>query len=268
MINTKILLGRKYFGIGDWLMMFTCIQAIKKAHPQLQIDLDISNLPPFFLKLIELFELDISCVKNPSKENYAFCIEHFVYPSTQIKDLLGQSLHLIEGMLISFYLHTGIKVKWDKTLVNPKPLVSSIHIDDTYVILPSCGKNQNPDKEWSLQNFELLAKKLKKHFKVVQIGAKGDPKLDNADLHFIDIPPNDLAFLIKNAAFCVSLENMLYHLCAIYQTKACVLFLDQYGARGENSRYLNQIPLVKQTLTADEVYEACQKLVSDLFEMV
>lgn len=270
--KTKILVAREYYGLGDWLMMFTCIHVILKNHPHVSIDIDVTNIPLFLLKLTSIFDVEITCVNNPDENDYQFKIMPWTYPQVRIYENLADStfnqilaipLHLIEGMLLTSQFFTGLKNIWDQTLVKTKPIKSSLELPPKYIIIPSCGKRMYPNKDWSVENFEQLALRLKGIYKIVQVGLSSDPKLANADLHFFDLEPLDLAFLIKNATLVVSLDNSLYHFSAIFNTKACVLFFDIEGPYGEHSKYKNQLHIAKPTIEVDEVFNACHKLLNN-----
>jgi ADP-heptose:LPS heptosyltransferase len=256
----RLLLTRKYFGLGDWVMLQSVLKAINTCYPDLPIDLDITKVPGWFQQLTLSFDAKVTFVHSPVWENYLYTDPHVSYHLHKPITEQGVSLHLIEAMLLSIEIGTGLKLSWDKSLAQYKGYLPKLDLPPRYILMPSCGMFHNNQKDWPVEKFYRLSKKLKPHIPIIQIGRIEDPLLSEASHHFFNLSPGHMQVLISQATAVVALENGLSHWSGHLSKPTVTLYIHDKRASPEHTGYPNQHPLIGPSISVEAVYQEVMSL--------
>ena len=80
------------------------------------------------------------------------------------------------------------------------------------------------NRDWNQQNWEILCSKLRKDHTIVQVGAKDEIKLKNADRHLLGDNIRFVLALLKKIKLWISVDSFIQHAGTAVGTKGIVLF--------------------------------------------
>lgn len=263
MEQQSLLITRKYFGLGDWVMFQSVLKSINKNYPDLKLDVDITMVPNWFQEMTRAFDHKANLVFNPLPTNYTHKIDHVIYLSRRPKNTQGSYVHLIESMLENISYMCNLPMVWDgMTSTYIKPYNKKIN-SKPYVVIPSMGSKGMPEKSWDLEHMQNVSKKLAEHVDVIQIGTSGEPLLEGAKVHLFDLSPHALQEILANAACVLSFENGISHWCGHIGAPCVTLYIDlKNGSHPYNTGYKHQIPLIESNLTVEKVTYTILKVVA------
>lgn len=260
-MKNRILLGRCWYGLGDWIMLATAIKILNKQYPGIQVDIDVTGIPSFRRDLVNiLFEFGCRCaiIVNPVHTEYDTVIPHVVYTND---DVLGTD-HLIQGMCNCITRSTGLKLTYTPDLlaryISGPDLLGLPPLQDAVVLSSRGSKNmtsrtKDPGLHWWSELAELLSAK----YTVVQLGAKDDPRIPAARIVCLGYPYSYVSSVLSRCRFGVFMENGLAHLAGTVGMRDYVLFLSTTCARPKTVWYPGQTALdyVGKKPTAKEVFD-------------
>ena len=263
--HRRLLIGRTFFGLGDWIMMATVLKEINRQRPWVDIDLYCqSGAPRELLLWPSICGVRLSLVSDWNPHRYDWSIQHLVYPNLRP----ANDQHLIDGMIGELnrqcpWLDLG--VCWSPA----KPMIDSKAMTPTapYCCLAPIGSfragrtRSSAPKEWDGWG-QLGAKLSSAGYIVVQVG---DSRSSTADLScatvkYIGRPLEQVCGILKDAEFSVLIENGLSHLAGHVGARCFTLYTSPVHARPPHTWYPGQTPVHnEQGLTVDEVYGAISK---------
>jgi ADP-heptose:LPS heptosyltransferase len=258
----RLLASRCYFGLGDWIMLQSVLKAVNRCHPDLAIDLDVTRVPFWFQMLTISFDARVALVHDPDISAYRYVSGHVVYKSHHPAHADGRPMHLINSMLEQIQDRTGLALSWDGSLANYVGKVEQIPLPERYVVVPSRGAANNPQKDWPLDKFQQLVAQLGQHIDVVQVGRGDDPVLGLATQRWTDLTPMRLQTILSNASAIVSLQNGLSHWAGHLGKPTVTLYTYTPEAMPVHAGYPNQHPLVGECLSVDTVFQKVMSILN------
>ena len=87
-------------------------------------------------------------------------------------------------MVKKFNEETKLNLKYDENVLARYKNIIPFGGKKPYVVIPSCGRNdrvENDTKSWGIVNYRELARRLKNHYYIIQIGSNDQPTIEDAD---------------------------------------------------------------------------------------
>lgn len=247
----NLLLGRKFWGLGDWIMCMSVVRMINRQRPDINVHFNVTYIPSLMVEVLHSFNVSLTPVCMPTRSNYGMIVDHLVYraPYTD-KHLIANMLDVLNDQF-KLGLQYNISQHAQYVLVPPEGLTQ---LTD-YILMSSVGASNSAHKEWGAHRFDELAGLLKAAgIPVIQIGLKGDPLLANATERYFQLSLADLAALVKGSRYVVSLENGLSHLAGHMRHRCCTLYLHR-GTRPVHTWYPNQMALAGDVMEPQYVFD-------------
>ena len=129
-------------------------------------------------------------------------------------------------------------------------------------VIPSCGRNDRKikdEKAWGIDNYKELARRLKEHYYIIQIGSDDQPIIKDADQIIFDQPFSEVLGIMKEAEFYVGEINGLVHLAGHHGIKTYAIYCGG-KEHPDFTGYKNQIPIMENNASVDTVYS---KIIED-----
>ena len=159
--------------------------------------------------------------------------------------------HLIQGMVNNFNEETSLELKYDEKVLAQFIDIVPFSYHKPYVAMPSCGrleKKINLDsKSWGYDNYNELAKRLREHYSIIQIGSSDQPILDDAEHVVLGQPLKYVLGIMKGSEFYVGEINGMIHLAGHHGIPAYAIYCGQ-GEHPEFTGYDSQIPTWGKTV--------------------
>ena len=275
-MTRSLLIGRIFYGFGDWIMTTAVIKMINAYRPDVSVDFiirgwrhyDLHTLPSVCGARVRLVkEADV----KPS--NYTWCCPHLVYSPLYMRDQADiYGYHLEEQMVWALNKTCpGLNLPYDPMIV-ARPLVPyPVPVPETpYIVVPSAGNAikqikerctpTSKPKEWD--GFSELAERLAAHYPLVQVGSQVDPKLAVCTYDYRDVSYPTLSYLFLNARCVIAPENGLSHWAGHHGVRCYTLYLSSKHARPAHAIYPRQIPIesINTPLSVDTVYGTIMKM--------
>jgi ADP-heptose:LPS heptosyltransferase len=239
----RILVSRRFFGFGDWLMLASAVKEIHVQRPDVQITVDIANIPDEHRACRETlvwFDSGALVTSGADPAKYMGHAQHVAYPHRSNQHLIEQMVQHIVAQcpaLVGVPLNPGVRAQC--TLCT-RPVTAL----ENYILLPSQGMPANQHKEWGSANFGALAEMLKcAGYNVIQVGRRGDRRLRAADENYFQLSLGDMISLVRGSTLVVALENGLSHLAGHLGHPCATLYL-HHGIRPVHTHYTNQTPIL------------------------
>ena len=266
----KILLGRTWFGFGDWMMFTSIIKHINIQYPEVAIFIDTTSLPVWFLQFICRFDIRVMPICYPQPADYDIHIKHVTYSTTRIANE-----HLIESMVnhvnsqvpkeISFHL------KYDKTcLANCiGRCVNRISVPNGkfVIIAPENGTAETSRcKDWDLTNFQRITTSLMRSgIGVVQIGSSEmkTPILQPGLLSYKDIALPALLDLMQRSSTVIAMENGISHFAGHHSIRTFTIYRPMAPTKPDNVWYPGQTAVVGEIIDPEQL---AQTIMNEIYE--
>ncbi len=273
--NMKTLLAyRKNDGLGDWIMAMSVLKMVNQQYPNIDIDVYVEETinennarQHRFLQgiydIIDNVDVKLTRVSKANPNDYDYYTGHMVYPHPfphyeLIKTFEGE--HCIQGMVNNFNEETNLDLKYDKKVLAQFTDIVPFSYYKPYVVIPSCGRfekrEHHDSKSWGYDNYSELAKRLREHYSIIQIGSTDQPMLHEADCVVLGSPLKHVLGIMKGAEFYVGEINGLVHLAGHHGIPAYAIYCGG-GEHPEFTGYDSQIPTWGKTL--DHVYITIKK---------
>ena len=284
----KLLAYRKFDGLGDLVMAMSVLKMVNQQYPDIDINvyvdepvdssdefssiklLNTSNYAQHrFLQgiydVIDNVDVKLTRVSLDGNcpDEYDYFTGHMVYPYPFPYYEPGKApedAHCIQGMVNNFNKETKLDLKYDKKVLAQFTDIIPFSYHKPYVVMPSCGryeKRENDDsKSWGYDNYNELAKRLKEHYSIIQIGSPDQPIMHDVDCVVLGAPLKHVLGIMKGAEFYVGEINGLVHLAGHHG----ILTYAIYCGQGEHPRftgYDSQVPTWGKTI--DHVYITIEK---------
>jgi ADP-heptose:LPS heptosyltransferase len=240
----KILIGRTDFGLGDWIMFASLCKHVNQQYPHVQLDIDTTSLPLFFLQFLCYFDTRVTPVCCPNPSSYVVHIPHLVYPPPA-----DFHEHLLQGMIFVFNRLTGLQVKldqsrWPDQLAHyVSELTECRYTGRPVFIAPDNSWHKN--KEWGWGNFQKLSTAL------LDIGVPVVQNRMPADAELLDsrVIVRDgstlgaLLSVMRCSRAVVTLENGISHFAGHHGIRCFTIYRPQAPAKPYHASYPEQIAL-------------------------
>ena len=281
MKGKKLLAYRKNDGLGDWIMAMSVLKMVNLQYPDIDIEVyadrrktDDNHRQTRFIQGVHdiIDNVDVNCTRVLHYGGvYDYIVRHMIYPEFQIKwheqypvvpkDYIKN--HLIHGMVKMFNESTRLDLKYDKRVLAKYKNIVPFGGQKPYVVIPSCGRNdrhkgQNT-KSWGIDNYKELAKRLKEHYYIIQIGSNDQPVIKDADQIILDQSFSEVLGIMKEAEFYVGEINGLVHLTGHHGIKTYAIYCGG-KEHPDFTGYKNQIPIMENNASVDTVYS---KIIED-----
>jgi len=256
----RLLTTRRYFGLGDWVMMQSALKAVNRCYPDLAIDLDVTKVPLWFQLLVLNFDARVAFVRNPNPAAYDYVSGHVIYagPRPIVDD---RPIHLIDSMVRNISKKTGLLLQWSGELASYTGYTEQHgELPKHYVLMSNKGNPDNPRKDWAKENFEDLANKLAPDIPIVQIGRRGDTKIQAATYCGFDLSPMGIQAFINGATVVVSIENGISHWAGHLGKNTVTLYLDKGGCLPAYTGYPHQVGLTDEVISVGAVHHQVLRL--------
>ncbi len=229
----KFVIRRHGDGFGDWLFTLAAIKHLNEQHPDVDVFVDFELkregrrdrfLPPIVVEAFRCSDVRWYELHENSAPADRW-VDHLVYPKR------GDDPY-VKGMCQQLELAIGREIYYKPSTV-PRfiyPEWSARPLDRGYVCMVSQGKAETRFKDWGLDKFEHLARRIVDELgvHVVQIGKKLDyklriePTIDERGATF-----ETLCGVIAGSAAFVGLENGLTVLSSMLKKLTVVAFMQQ-----------------------------------------
>ena len=271
----KLLAYRKNDGLGDWIMAMSVLKMVNQQYPDIDIDVYVeektqksnSGQAPTLLQvvydIIDNVDVKLTRVLKVNPDDYDYYTEDMIYPYPLpcyelIKTFEGE--HCIQGMVNNFNEETNLDLKYDKKVLAQFTDIVPFSYYKPYVVMPSCGRLEKREyhdsKSWGYDNYNELAKRLREHYSIIQIGSIDQSMLHDADCVILGSPLKHVLGIMKGAEFYVGEINGLVHLAGHHGILAYAIYCGQ-GEHPEFTGYDSQEPTWGKTV--DHVYITIKK---------
>ena len=265
--DKKLLACREYDGLGDWIMAMSVLKMVNLQYPNIDIHVKKDgkkNLNRVY-DIVDNMDVELTRVQRAEPSEYDYYIKHMIYFEFTVewhkqyseglpKDYVKN--HLIHGMVKKFNEETKLNLKYDENVLARYKNIVPFGGQKPYVVIPSCGSKDRIEKDtkaWGTDNYKELARRLKDHYYIVQIGSNDQPIIKDADQIIFDQPFSEVLGIMKEAEFYVGEINGLVHLAGHHGIKTYAIYCGG-KEHPEFTRYKNQIPIVENNASVDTVY--------------
>ena len=273
----KLLAYRKNDGLGDWMMAMSVLKMVNQQYPDIDIDVHVEETTDEdnarqhrFLQgvydIIDNVDVKLTKVFEADKNHYDYYTGHMLYPTPlprydlyQISSDSPKRKHLIHGMIDNFNEETSLDLKYDEKVLAQFIDIVPFSYHKPYVVMPSCGRNKDKEhdgKWWVYKNYSELAKRLREHYSIIQIGSSDQPILDDVDHVVLGRPLKHVLGIMKESEFYVGEINGMIHLAGHHGIPAYAIYCGG-GEHPEFTGYKNQIPTWGKTV--EHVYITIKK---------
>lgn len=280
-IEPQWLKYKKVFFIKRWLSALKLLLMVNKIKPDIAIGLRWQD---------RLTSLVLSLCNAKKKIGYnvkgmGFGIDIKV-PDQPGMHVIYKNLNLLSYLLPDkkFKIKMGISID-EKAIDNVKNFLKKNKIKKYLVIHPVSG---HISKDWGLENYRYLIRKLSKKFKIIVIGAKFDENVNSITGKNVfnlagKLSIKEIAALIKNSSFIIGNDSAAVHIASVFNVKSLTLFsgtadYKEWKAWGKNSHILmkkvtcgvcelikcNQQKHFCMDFTVDEVYKKILSLLGSV----
>ena len=281
MKGKKLLAYRKNDGLGDWIMAMSVLKMVNLQYPNIDIHVyanegkekDNHRQKRFIngvYDIIDNMDVKLTRVLHFEPSEYDYYTKDMIYPEFQIewherypvvpKDYIKN--HLIHGMVKKFNEETKLNLKYDENVLARYKNIVPFGGQKPYIVMPSCGRNDRKEKDtksWGTNNYKELARKLKEHYYIIQIGSDDQPIIKDADQIIFDQPFSEVLGIMKEAEFYVGEINGLIHLAGHHGIKTYTIYCGG-KEHPDFTGYKNQIPIMENNASVDTVYS---KIIED-----
>ena len=275
MKDKKLLACRKNDGLGDWIMAMSVLKMVNLQYPDIDIHVHANegkekdnHRQKRFINgvydIIDNMDVKLTRVLHAEPSEYDYYTKDMIYPEFQIewherypvvpKDYIKN--HLIHGMVKQFNKETRLDLKYDKRVLAKYKNIVPFGGQKPYVVIPSCGRNDRKIKDtkaWGIDNYKELAKRLKEHYYIIQIGSDDQPIIKDADQIIFDQPFSEVLGIMKEAEFYVGEINGLVHLAGHHGIKTYAIYCGG-KEHPDFTGYENQISVMENNASVDTVY--------------
>ena len=249
----KVLVRRDYNGIGDWLMALACLKMLNRQRPDVEAYVQFetkTRLPHIVPQAFA--ESDVRLTVGVPTGEYKLA-HNLVYRKWPPDSYLESMVHNLNDLC-------GLDVRYEHG-VYPR-FSGADRWDGGYVALISQGKRiARGGKEWGFANFTQLARHLKRHARVVQIGSRFDKPIPSADQRFLGSPFREMARALAGASVFVGIENGMMVLAGFLGVPQVTVY--DGWAMGVRSDYPVQTKLLSR-VEPDQVAETVIKQLGDV----
>jgi len=281
--DKKLLAYRKNDGLGDWIMAMSVLKMVNLQYPNIDIHVHAENTNiGFSIKeqkgdnhrqirflngvydIIDNMDVELTRVLHAEPSEYDYYTKHMIYFEFQgewheqypevPKDYVKN--HLIHGMVKKFNEETKLNLKYDENVLARYKNIVPFGGQKPYVVMPSCGRNDRKikdTKDWGIVNYKELARRLKEHYYIVQIGSDDQPIIKDADQVIFDQSFSEVLGVMKEAEFYVGEINGLVHLAGHHAIKTYAIYCGG-KEHPDFTGYKNQIPIMENNASVDTVY--------------
>ena len=271
--DKKLLACREYDGLGDWIMAMSVLKMVNLQYPNIDIHVKKDgkkNLNRVY-DIVDNMDVELTRVQRAEPSEYDYYIKHMIYfeftaewhkqyseevPKDYVKN------HLIHGMVKKFNEETKLNLKYDENVLARYKNIVPFGGQKPYVVIPSCGSKDRKEKDtkaWGTDNYKELARRLKDHYYIVQIGSDDQPIIEDADQIIFDQPFSEVLGVMKEAEFYVGEINGLVHLAGHHAIKTYAIYCGG-KEHPDFTGYKNQIPIMENNASVDTVYS---KIIED-----
>lgn len=264
-LNMRLLLGRTFLGMGDWVMFTNILLMVNRQRPDVEIDLVAHASIPMRLLSLPLEcgvrARIVPCGTNPNL--YDAHIPHVIYDSPRPPS--GE--HLLASMLRCFNQKTGLKLEMDWGAKAVPCTNSALAVPEgKYILMPSTGAQTSISAPKAYGGMGELANLISRSFgPVIQVGSPGDPPLSCAKARYQTLPWSDLYKLFRGASFGVFIENGLSHWAAQCDMKWVTLFCSPVHASPSNVAYPGMSPVMVRNRNPSQVMEEIRPLLRQVW---
>ena len=283
MKNKKLLAYRKNDGLGDWIMAMSVLKMVNLQYPNIDIhvyadrgertgNLRQSRYINRIYDIIDNMDAELTRVLHAIPSEYDYYTKHMIYfefrnewhklyPEEVPRDYIRN--HLIHGMVKNFNEETKLDLKYDENVLARYKNIVPFGGQKPYIVMPSCGRNDNnnsnANKSWGTDNYKELARRLKDHYYIVQIGSDDQPIIKDADQIIFDQSFSEVLGVMEGAEFYVGEINGLVHLAGHHGIKTYAIYCGG-KEHPDFTGYKNQIPIMENNASVDTVYS---KIIED-----
>ena len=274
MKGKKLLACRKYNGLGDWIMAMSVLKMVNLQYPNIDIHVYVDREKKEFINriydIVDNMDVKLTRVLRAEPSEYDYYTKDMIYfefraewhkqypevPRDYVKN------HLIHGMVKKFNEETKLNLKYDENVLARYKNIVPFGGQKPYIVMPSCGRNDRKEKDtksWGTNNYKELARKLKEHYYIIQIGSDDQPIIKDADQIIFDQPFSEVLGIMKEAEFYVGEINGLIHLAGHHGIKTYTIYCGG-KEHPDFTGYKNQIPIMENNASVDTVYS---KIIED-----
>ena len=274
MKGKKLLACRKNDGLGDWIMAMSVLKMVNLQYPNIDIHVYVDRGKIEFINriydIVDNMDVELTRVLHAEPSEYDYYTKHMIYfeftaewhkqypevPKDYVKN------HLIHGMVKKFNEETKLNLKYDENVLARYKNIVPFGGQKPYVVMPSCGRNDRKikdEKAWGIDNYKELARRLKEHYYIIQIGSDDQPIIKDADQIIFDQPFSEVLGIMKEAEFYVGEINGLVHLAGHHGIKTYAIYCGG-KEHPDFTGYKNQIPIMENNASVDTVYS---KIIED-----
>ena len=134
--HKRLLIGRAFWGFGDWIMMSSVFRMLNHFRPGVHIDLHADpRAPRRLLYLPALMGARYALVPELAPQGYDYVCRHLVYPSMRPDN----NDHILRGMVQGLNAACpGLELPYEASMLAQPVLYTPIPLPEKYVVVPSC----------------------------------------------------------------------------------------------------------------------------------
>lgn len=263
----KILLGRKFNGLGDWVMFTSLIKHINLQHPDWLVSVDTTKTPLEHLQFLCKFDIRVIPVCNPDEDAYDEYIAHVVYDAVR-----RPGVHLLEDMVDRFNYQVGVSgptlsydryclAKYSGIYTHPATVVQH-----AVLIAPENSLHpMNACKGWGFDNFMELARVLQKSgLEIIQVGIGLEgPLWPGLHKYFKNVSLATLLDLMTHTQATVTLENGISHFAGHHGIKTYTIYRPSAPTQPKHAWYPNQEPVCGEIIYPEQLAEIIIKRIAN-----
>ena len=268
-----LLAFRHNDGIGDWMMTMSILKMVNLQYPDILIDVGMEQYyePQAIHDVVDNMNVICRRVSNPDPDEYDYyCGKVGSWGEWRggewrgAEKVRGGRRHLIKGMIENFNLETGLNLQYDQKVLAQFTNIVPFNHYKPYIVMPSCGRQYGGDgkrlsgeydgwatKTFGEKRFAELAKRIKKHYDIIQVGASIEPILDEANRIIMGRSFAEVVGIMRGAEFCIGEINGLMHLAGHHGIKYYAIYCGG-SEHPEFTSYENQVPT--WGISLDSVY--------------
>ena len=240
----RVLLSRVRWGLGDWLLFTSLIKHVNRQRPDVEVCVDTTRLPIFYLQFLCYFDIRVIPVSNPNLAGYDAYIPHLVYAPPETFNA-----HLLTGMTDRFNLLTGLSIKIEEPLKTESLAKYTAELPACYYygrpVLVDFDNIHHDKRDWDMELARMLVQELlNRGVPVVQnrypLGARplapGVMFRDGSTVGAL------LSVMMQTRAV-VTLENGVSHLAGHHGVRCYTIYRPGAPSQPQHAYYPNQTAL-------------------------
>jgi len=269
-VRKKLLVYRKWCGLGDWIMALTVLKMLNQQFPDIDIYVNLKGKSNFAAKYVSqrLPDLVIDIIENFDVKIKGYTFYDKPEEHRKSYDYISGHMHytrdgtpFIEDMTNNLAHMTGLRLEYKDTVFahhgksfvpkNPSP----------YVLIQSCSKRREKGrkgKDYGFNNMTVISRILSTQFNVIQIGQETDWFLPNV-ARALSLNLTTLHELMMNCLCFVGMDGGLGVYASHHKIKQYIIY--EEAERFGWTNFPNRTQLDGSVLKPEEIGEQiCEEL--------